>query len=630
MISPKPFSACLWILLIAAACSRAVAYQQIHSDSSTEKFIQEIQANMTSDVEYARDICEQALVEARATENIKTEIYLLNLLSECEFRLGNYAASVESGSESIRINRMAIKDSVLLATAYRNLGNVYTFGLKQYDEALEYQLIALKIFKQKQDKKMIAAQYGSITWIYGITGKNTQKGMQMANEGIRIAKEINNLQLLAYNYNSKGIFYNAMGQYDTAIHVLTLSNEYANQANDKVVHAYNKVLIGEAYLKKGVVRKALKFYEEAVVESRMLQIKGVKKDAYLGLAKCYEALNDPRQALAFFQAYSFLKDSLLNGEVSQKALFYKNRLEEQRQQAKISELEIEKAAARKEKQLIIFLFVLGMVLLLAILGFILYSNYQRKGANKELQRMNDAIQVQNTKLEELNDAKDKLFSIIGHDLRSPIGNLRVLLDLFKQNRMNQEELNDLVPKLNKSVGGLHEMLENLLEWSHSQLQGFKVQPEKINLKELANTTLGFYHSSAEEKGIVITNEVPEELCAVADKNHVLLILRNLINNAIKYTNNGGHIVVSGNASADGKTVTMFVKDSGIGMDAEQLDEIFEFKQHVRITTGTQGEKGTGFGLALCKEMLEVNGGRIEVTSERDKGSTVVFMLKGCD
>ncbi len=624
MIPPKSFLAILLILLTASFASGANIDFQTPQDSIIGRFVQEIQKNMTSDLHYAHDLCTQALEHAHETGNLHSEILILNLLADTEFRLANYAAAVENGSESIRINA-TVKDSLLLANAYRIIGNVHTFGLKQYDQALRYQTIALEIFQKLNDKKMIAAQYGSITWIYGITGTNTEEGLAMATEGIRIAEEINDLQLQAYNYNSKGIFFLKMGVYDSAILMLTQSNTFAKRANDQTVQVYNKTLIGEAYFKKGEVRSALQFFKEAVAESKAQYVREIIKDAYLGMANCYEALGETQKALDHFRDYSVLKDSLLNSEVSQKALFYRNRLEEERQQAVVAQLEIERNAAVKEKQLIILLFVLGMLLLLAILGFILFNSYQRKRANKKLHEMNDAINSQNLELEELNGTKDKLFSIIGHDLRSPIGNLRVLLDLFKSNMMNSGELNALLPKLNKSVGGLHEMLDNLLEWSHSQMQGFKLHSEEINLKQLAETTLGFYQSSADEKGISIFIEVPDGLRAVADQNHVLLVMRNLVNNAIKYTENGGRILIGGNA--DGNLVQILIKDTGVGMSIDQMINIFEFRKSASMT-GTQGEKGTGFGLALCKEMVEANGGSITVRSEPGKGSEFTFSLKG--
>jgi signal transduction histidine kinase len=623
MITIKSYLVIFLIFLTTFSIGFTQSDIQPSQDSILNNILGEIQENIISDAQFSYELCMQALVRAREIGSAEDEILILNLLADCYFRLANYAKAVENASQSIRLNS-PVKDSLNLGSSYRILGNTHTFGLKQYDEALRYQLIALEIFQNIGDKKMIAAQYGSITWIYGITDTNTKEGMAMATEGIQIAQEINDQQLLSYNYNSKGILFNKLKMYDSAIYLLKKSNEFAAKVKDKVVHAYNKTLIGDSYLQKGDVGNAMNYFKEAAKEAEILEAREVKKDAYLGIANCYEALGNNLLAFNYFKEYAALKDTLLNSEVSQKVIYYKNQSENERQQAVISQLEVEKTAAFKEKQLMLILFVLGTSLMVVILSFILFINYQRKRANNQLLKLNNEINSQNIKLEVLNKTKDKLFSIIGHDLKGPIGNLQVMLDLFNSKIISVDDLNALLSKLNISVGGLHEMLENLLEWSQGQMQGFKIQSEEIKLKELAEKTLSFYQSWASEKGITISAEFPDGLNAVADKNHVLLIMRNLVNNAIKYTDSGGSITITG--KADNQLVHIIIKDTGVGMTQDQMDDIFEFRKSASMA-GTEGEKGTGFGLALCKEMAEANGGSIEVTSELGKGSEFVVTLK---
>lgn len=249
----------------------------------------------------------------------------------------------------------------------------------------------------------------------------------------------------------------------------------------------------------------------------------------------------------------------------------------------------------------------------------------------ELQQANQAISAQKeeliTQAEELaavNATKDKLFAIIGHDLRSPIASLKGLLSLVSAQNLSQEEFREVVPKLSSGVEHLFFTLNNLLAWANNQMQGMASKVEPVSLHELAQENCNLLHAAAANKQITLQNLLPKEAIGKADRQQLNVVFRNLISNALKFTPAGGNIMVC--ASVEGGYWQVCVKDSGIGMSDMQLDRLFR-KTATFTTQGTAGEKGTGLGLLLCQEMVEQNGGKIWAESEEGAGAKFYFTVQ---
>ncbi len=252
---------------------------------------------------------------------------------------------------------------------------------------------------------------------------------------------------------------------------------------------------------------------------------------------------------------------------------------------------------------------------------------EQKERLEELVNLRTAeLQKQTFELEQANETKNKLFAIIGHDLRSPIANLGSILDMVRENQVTQEEFFMLLPKLHDRVKNLRYTLENLLEWSYSQLEGLQTKPTSVYLPQLIEEKVNFLADLAQMKAISFETSIQAELTIWADENHLRLILRNLLNNAIKFTNPNGIVTIKGYDSPLQKDFAeIAIQDTGVGMSASKLKTLFHPNQSVS-TYGTAGEKGTGLGLLLCKETVEKNGGQIWVTSEEGKGSTFYFTM----
>ncbi|MBU8892009.1 MAG: PAS domain-containing sensor histidine kinase [Bacteroidales bacterium] len=228
-------------------------------------------------------------------------------------------------------------------------------------------------------------------------------------------------------------------------------------------------------------------------------------------------------------------------------------------------------------------------------------------------------------LRELNATKDKFFSIIAHDLKNPFNDLMGFTQLLSMNidKYDKTKIEQFIKIIHQSSKLAHNLLENLLDWSGSQTGNLNYHPEKTLINALIDENVDLLESTAHNKNIQIYSEPDMELYAYVDKNMVRTIIRNLISNAIKYTNQGGIIKVSGNKNNEFCEIT--VSDNGIGISKKYIDKIFKIDEGFS-TIGTEKEKGTGLGLILCKEFVEKNGGKLWVKSEPDKGSAFSFTL----
>ncbi|GAB6058932.1 PAS domain-containing sensor histidine kinase [Desulfonatronum parangueonense] len=237
----------------------------------------------------------------------------------------------------------------------------------------------------------------------------------------------------------------------------------------------------------------------------------------------------------------------------------------------------------------------------------------------------DEIRRYSAELKALLAEKDKFFSIIAHDLKSPMSGLMTLSTIFSQDAesMTAKQLQEVASAMRKSTERLYALLENLLHWALVQQGLMNFLPKSTNLHQLVNNSIESLCSVAELKEIAIQNNIPEKLEAMVDLPMISTVVRNLVSNALKYTRNGGAVTISG--FRDGDMIEVAVRDTGIGMDQETRKHIFALTRNMS-RPGTQGEHGTGLGLILCKEYIEKHNGKIRVQSEVGQGSTFLFTL----
>ncbi|MFH1321072.1 MAG: HAMP domain-containing sensor histidine kinase [Bacteroidota bacterium] len=240
-------------------------------------------------------------------------------------------------------------------------------------------------------------------------------------------------------------------------------------------------------------------------------------------------------------------------------------------------------------------------------------------------RMQTKLNTANEKLAEAIASKDKFFSIIGHDLKNPMQGLmnHCFLISYNLKKRNFDELAKQIENINKGVRLAIELLDNLLHWSKTQLKKMDCIPEKIDLTEIADKNIDLLAKNAEAKKTNLYSKIEKNTYICADNNMITTVIRNLSSNSIKFTPENGEVYYS--SKPTGKYIEVSVNDTGVGMSKEKMNGLFKLGTNTS-TKGTAGEKGTGLGLLLCKEFVEMNGGKIWVESEIGKGSTFKFTV----
>ncbi|MGB3588005.1 MAG: HAMP domain-containing sensor histidine kinase, partial [Tunicatimonas sp.] len=288
----------------------------------------------------------------------------------------------------------------------------------------------------------------------------------------------------------------------------------------------------------------------------------------------------------------------------------------------------------------ILLFV-GVMLLLTVITLIRHkrvqlANEQLKSKNEEIEQKNrilkelhQQLKDQNSKitnqqkeLEEMNTVKDKLFSIIAHDFRSPLNTIQGVLNLLHIDVLSSEELKSMLPHLSQKVNNNITLLDNLLNWARTQMNGLKINKINFTLRPEVEETVGLISQIASQKNIQIENNIEKQDQVHADPDMIQLVVRNLLSNAIKFTDTGGTIQISAQQQED--VVVTAISDTGVGMPESSVQQLFQ--QVGYSTKGTEQEKGTGLGLMLCDEFVRRNGGKIWVESKKDEGTTFYFTL----
>ena len=229
------------------------------------------------------------------------------------------------------------------------------------------------------------------------------------------------------------------------------------------------------------------------------------------------------------------------------------------------------------------------------------------------------------KLYELNATKDKLFTIISHDLKNLFNSILGFSEMLINSADNQDiaKTQRFAKIINDSAGQSYDLLQNLLQWSRMQTGQIKYDPVSVKLHSEINNVIKLIEASINEKNIKINQDVDKELLVFADRQMLEIILRNLVSNAVKYTPEGGSIDIIANRK--GEKIEISIQDTGIGMDKEEQAKLFKIEQGFR-KDGTNDEKGTGLGLIVCNDLVEKHGGTIQVESELNKGSKFTFIL----
>lgn len=553
--------------------------------------------------------------------------------------LGKYDTAAAYFNQSVSISKKYNYNFILINN-YIGLG-IMNSDLGNLDATEKYLLLAEDLSIKNKFEERLANIYNNLVNIY-INKNKIEVALDYINKAITINEKLGNNPLLAIAYHNKGALLFEQKKYSEVLDYLNKSLEIKRMNNDKIGMATSHLALGEVY-------RELKNWDQSIYNLKIaLQLfsdKGILKgqmNVYSALDSLYNIKGDYNLAYYNLKNYNIIKDSL----------FTENR------EKIIAELNTKYDIASKENENLLLkskteqqnFIIYGAIIILIIITFgsvLLYRknrsiqqmNKQLEEDRKEIERQNIDKEVMNVELaainnqlidtndnlKKLNATKDKFFSIISHDLKSPVSSQNHLLSDLNNNydSFTEEERREYFDLLNESSKNTFSLLENLLTWGKVQMQKIDINPELFNLHYLVNSTLTSPSFSAVDKGIVLINDCPEDLQIVGDVGIISTMLRNLVNNSIKFTKEGGSVTVSYKSNANEHQIT--VKDTGVGMKPEQVDNLFRIDKTIS-TPGTRNEKGTGLGLIICKDFIEMQNGRIWVESKLGEGSAFHFTI----
>jgi len=395
---------------------------------------------------------------------------------------------------------------------------------------------------------------------------------------------------------------------------------------------YGKMLnynsLADLSLKNNTLQLAESYTKKAIEMAERFEDLQLLRESNLRLSVIYEKRGLFEQALAYRKAYEAANDSIISRSNKNLVLELQARYDNEKKELENSALKAEnllKEQAIKVQKMVTLIISVAFVILALLLFFVFRVKSQLKNANLSLKELNQQISRQNAVLEETVKTKDKLFSIIGHDLRSPFNSMLGILQLMIDNPddFESEEQKLLLSQLYSKGNDTYTLVENLLQWAMSQEGQIAYKPALYTLFEIIEDEVSFLSSRADKKQIELNNQVTEDIMVWCDQNMIATVFRNVINNAIKYTPTKGLITVTTNVKSDYVFVT--VSDSGIGMTAETIKRIQQDNMF-HSEKGTENESGTGLGLKIVKEFLTVNKALFTITSNPGKGTDFVIRL----
>jgi two-component system, sensor histidine kinase and response regulator len=550
--------------------------------------------------------------------------YMLESIGWMHYRSTNFSKALEVTKEAIHAAKQ-VGESGIVARCLISIAAIH-FEQKQFDLAIIHFRQAAIIGKKVKDAKTYGRSMNNIGFSYIQLGKldsayyYTKVSYQVANQPSEHYIKGFACRNFGEIATAKGDWYGAIKHYSEGI---ALANESTNN--------YLKISIlyrlGAVYNNMLLPNKAIPIFEEAINLGNTFGYRDELERSLKLIADSYVQLDNFKQAFIYQREYLALHDSLVNLKKAEQLILAQTKFDSELKQAQI-ELLTKDAAMQQDdydQQKILTYFFIGCVNLLVILMVVLWYNNRRiKAAKQVLEKRNNEIREQAAQLTQLNATKDKLFSIISHDLRSPLGGLKGLMELISRGGLTQEEFVSISQSLRRNIDSVYDDLDNLLHWAQTQLKGIRPSKERFLFKELIVEKLHLFEEVARAKNITLINTIDEDLTLFADRNQMGLVVRNLLANAVKFSTLQGRIEVK--AEHADRTVKIIVRDTGVGMAPDELMKLFDANTHFS-KRGTGNEKGIGLGLLLVKEFVESNGGTVSVLSEIGRGSSFIVHLR---
>jgi len=524
-------------------------------------------------------------------------------------------------------------DYLNIADVCNHLGTIY-LALNQPDRSMEYHRKALAYREQLYTPEGMANSFNNIGKVY-LVKNNPDSALLYFSKALRNCEQISYIKGKVKALTNLGKVYNLKSNHTKAKDYLLQSISIAQKTGYDAGVAEASLELGNTFLGLHETDAAQKAFEFSLTKAKSANLTEIDHDGYWGLYQCFLDKKDYAKSLDYYRYFSQAEKKLTAAENS-------NRLSELRINFESEKKEDDNEVLRKDNELkeitihqeniyiLVFLIALALTALLIIL---LYSRFENKRkAHKKLEKLNNKIVKQNKELEKLNKElenanreKDKIFSIITHELRNPLywfQNLTEMLSL-RYTKMPTEKVQKTLGALDESAKNAFHLMDNLLHWSRSRLNRITPVITDHSLEKLIHESSRMYETILKQKNIQLNIELPIDSFIKADADLFMCVVRNLVSNAIKYTPEHGIIEITSRLKKQNYIIS--VTDSGIGIDQKLKKSIFNSDKE-SSSVGLMNEKGSGFGLKLCKEFVEMNKGKIWVEDNTENGSCFCFTV----
>ena len=532
---------------------------------------------------------------------------------------GDYRASINYNMKALAIYEKH-SSPVDLASSHVKLGNLYG-KIKDFNNSKKQYYLALKLLNSKNDKYFTCEILINIGMLYQKVKMDNDSALIFLNEAESLAKELNSEDLmLSLNINTGNLYFDQKN-FARALEY------YISASKSPLIRSLNVertaviVNLGTTYLYQGNLQKAEEYLTAGLKlahEGHFLDFENVACESLSGLSV---KKGNYKAAYEYAKRNAVLSDSLSGRDLKEHILEMQHKYD-------LKQVETSNQLLKKENELqeqIIFrqrTVVTGILIILVFISLLLFIIIHSRNKQKAL-----AVELdeKNQKLQNLNLTKDKFFSIVAHDLRSPFNGLMGLLTELDESyeHYNEEMRRRMIHMLKESSYNTYNLLVNLLEWSMTQQERIENHAEVLVLEKVATEVIQTLRPRAEAKSQQLRMQIPVNIRVNADPNILRALLTNMINNAIKFTPVDGSITVY--AIPEGNMSKICIEDTGIGIPEKELPNLFSIDSSFK-RSGTEKEPGTGLGLIMCREYVIILGGEITIKSAIGKGTTICFTV----
>ena len=561
----------------------------------------------------AKIILLQAEQDCLRTPATCTNDHLLNLYSNllsATVLMGDYVSALEFARKGIETGKNSQNYELIADLYYNNALTLVTLGYQK--DAENSYLKSLELNKKGNISKGIITVTTALGEHYTNNGQSNL-GMQYLTDAIAAATQIQDFYAVAVAEKMASNNYLSQKNYTKALETIDRCILFFEQHPD--IYPIQGIYLNKAtiLLDSGQPDAAITFAEKELKLAHQANSYSLIANSSYLCAKIEQKRNNLGSAIAYLEEYAAYKDTMYNTGLEARLAQERTRQNVEAEQDSRQKAELEARLLSSRNQLLAT--ITGALLLLLAAGSYLY---------RQLRQSRHQLETQNQQLTQLNQTKDKFFGIIAHDLRNPLTAFQGIGEQLEYYLAKGDtvRLHRMTAQITQSAQYLSGLLDNLLSWALLNRGTIPFHPETLSLSEETTAALTNHENAAAAKNIRLKNHIPNGLKVHADRNALQTILRNLIGNAIKFTETGGLVTIGCNELAQQVMIT--VSDTGTGISAEKIGQLFSLDK--RSVYGTAGEKGTGLGLILCKELVELHAGVLRPTSTLGKGSIFEFSL----